>query len=73
MIKRDFHDWLLADAEREIEIIISEVRMKGTTEPAEFITGRGKIRESIQDLIRSYGLNAELQWGNDGVVIAMIE
>ena len=73
MIRRDFHGWLLEDALQEIDVIVGNVRNNQKSEQAEFITGRGVIREAILNLLLDYGLKAEYQWGNDGVVTTTIE
>lgn len=73
MLKRDFHGWTLVDAETEIDVIVGDVRIRKVREQAEFITGRGVIRDSLLEKLKQYGLNAELQWGNDGVISVLIE
>lgn len=73
MIKKDFHGWKLEDAEHEVHLIIGDVRSNGASENAEFITGHGIIKKSIQDILKQYGLNSETQWGNSGVIVVTIE
>ena len=73
MIKRDFHGWTVADTLDEIDKIVGDVRINNRRDDAEFITGRGTIRESLLDYLREYNLTPELKWGNDGVVCVMIQ
>ena len=73
MIKRDFHGWLLEDALMEIDVIVGDVRQQQSTQHAEFITGRGIIRQAILNLLEEYNLRPDLQWGNDGVVVVTIQ
>lgn len=74
MIKRDFHGWLLKDAEHEVHLIIGRVRSEQTSEDAEFITGHGVIKKAIQEILHQYGIpdNKEL-CGNGGVIKVHIE
>jgi len=73
MIKRDFHGWLLEDALEEVHKIVGDVRQQHSLQHAEFITGRGLIRQAILTLLEEYTLRPDLQWGNDGVVIVTIQ
>ena len=73
MIKRDFHGYALCDAIQEVELIIGDVRKKGITESAEFITGHGAIRIAITEIFNSYHLTIHAQIGNNGTLVATIE
>ena len=73
MIKRDFHGWTVDDTLKEVDRIIGDVRINNRCEHAEFITGRGAIREQITYHIREYNLHPETKWGNDGVIVVMIQ
>ncbi len=73
MIKRDYHGYKLADALREVEVIIGEVRTAGNTQSAEFITGHGVIQEGVIAVCKQYGLDARVSWTNSGVITLTIE
>ncbi|HET8688791.1 MAG TPA: hypothetical protein VFM18_19415 [Methanosarcina sp.] len=73
MITRDFHGWKLEDAENEIHVIVGEIRLSKQPMTIELITGHGPIRKSAIAILESYGLIAEPQWGNEGVICALIE
>ena len=73
-IKEDFHGWKLEEAKQAVEHIISSVRAEGgELVNAEFITGHGVIRDSLLELLKSYGLDANVSWANSGVINAIIE
>ena len=72
MYRRDFHGWKPEDAEREVDRIVSAVRLEETSEAAEFITGRGVIQKQILQQLTDYSLKPVVQWGNDGVISVVI-
>lgn len=72
-IERDYHHWTVQDAERDVELIIGQVRAQRTSEYAELITGFGVIRQHLLDLLQDYGLEPMLKHGNDGTITVMIE
>jgi len=73
MIRKDFHGWTVDDTMREIDRVIGDVRMNGRSEIAEFITGRGVIKEQLMYHIREYHLNPEPKLGNDGAIVVLIQ
>jgi len=73
MIKRDFHEWTLADAEQEVHNIVGQVRIKGKMQQAEFITGNGVIKTVAFNILKSYGLDPVIRWGNSGVIDVTIQ
>ena len=73
MIKRDFHGVRYEEAMRTVDDIISEVRIAGKTESAEFITGHGVIQRELICLCEQYGLDARVSWTNSGVINVTIE
>lgn len=70
---RDFHGWTLDDAVQEVHNIVGEIRMKNSQANVEFITGHGIIREEIMTVLEAYDIPAQIQWGNSGVIVALID
>lgn len=78
MITRDYHNYTVERALRDVDEVVTEVRMnrptKYSTEDAEFIVGHGKIRDAIVKFLKEeYGLSPTVQLGNSGVIICTIE
>jgi hypothetical protein len=74
MIVRDFHGWYPDDVEKEVHAIVGNIRGKGKTDEVEFITGRGKFRVMVVEILRDiYGLSPVYKLGNDGAIIVTIE
>jgi len=73
MISRDFHGWTIEESLNEVHRIISNIRMLGTVEQVEFITGHGIIQNAVMDELKTQGLKPAIQLSNSGVVIVVIE
>ena len=73
MIKRDFHGWSVDETVREIDRVISDIRLSGGYESCDFITGHGVIQEHLLFYLREYGLHPQIKFGNTGVITVIIE
>jgi hypothetical protein len=72
-IEIDFHGYLVEDALRAVESIINEIRMNKDAETCYFITGHGKIRTAIFDmLLDTYALEPVIPMANTGVVTVYV-
>lgn len=73
MYKIDYHGWKLEPALRDVEGLVSSIRLNGQTQQAELITGHGIIQQEVINLLESYSLKPSIQLGNSGVVMVEIE
>jgi dsDNA-specific endonuclease/ATPase MutS2 len=72
-IEIDFHGYSVEDALRAVESIINEIRMNNDSETCYFITGHGRIRTAIYDMLRdTYELEPVIPLANAGVVTVYI-
>lgn len=69
----DYHHFLVEDALRHADTVISEIRMTRRTETVEFITGFGKIRGALLLHLEGYGLEPTYKLGNAGTIICEVE
>lgn len=72
-MKLDFHGKTLADALREVEVLINEVRLKQSSQACEFITGHGIISKELIRLLSEYQIECTPQLANAGILQAIIE
>ena len=71
---KDFHGFNITEAIKDIDLIVGDARLGKEATEAEFITGRGPIRNAIMDrLTYTYKLDPHYQFGNDGVIVVTIE
>lgn len=73
MIKADFHGYKLNEAIQCVHSMVSNVRRDFETCQCELITGHGIIRDSVIQVLKSYGLNPTIKLGNSGVVTCLVE
>lgn len=73
MTTKDFHGWLLDDAATEIDNLVGDIRSRGNSEQVCFITGEGKHKEQVLEMMREYGIEARTMLGNSGCVVAEVE
>lgn len=74
MLRKDLHGYTKEQAIRKVDEIVSLIRMtKSDNIRIEFITGSGIIRETVINTLRGYDLDPHLQWGNQGVVVCLVE
>jgi hypothetical protein len=73
MITRDLHGYIRSEAIHEVNYVVSHVRMKGTPEDAEFITGSGPISDTVMETLTYYGLFPHRKMGNSGVICCFVE
>lgn len=77
MVVRDYHGFTLQQALTDVEDTISAVRTqemhRGIGTDAEFIVGHGVIREKLIELLKNRGLDPSVKFGNDGVIVCVIE
>lgn len=77
MIKRDYHGFTLEQAMANAHDVVGFCRAQAlrNSRPvdAEFITGHGIIRDELLKLLQSYGLTPNVQLGNTGVIVCVIE
>lgn len=73
MIVRDLHGLTLDKSLGLVDEVIGRVRSNGIADTAEFITGHGPIRAAVFAALESYSLIPHYKWGNDGVVVCVIE
>lgn len=72
-MKVDFHGWLLQDAEQEIHRIVSDVRACRKSELVTFVTGIGRHKKQVFDVMKVYNVRVDEMIGNAGCIIAYIE
>ena len=72
-IELDFHGYTVEDALSEAESVINEIRMNGDVATCYFITGHGKIRTALFDmLLNTYQLDPVIPLANKGVVTVYV-
>jgi hypothetical protein len=72
-IELDFHGYTVEDALSSVESIINEVRMSGDAVECYFITGHGKIKTALIDMLSTfYELQPVVPLANRGVVTVYI-
>jgi len=72
-IELDFHGYTVEDALSMAESVISEIRMNKDVATCYFITGHGKIRAALFELLlNSYKLDPVIPMGNSGVVTVYV-
>jgi len=72
-IEIDFHGYSVEDALRAVESVINDIRMNNNAETCYFITGRGRIRSAIYEmLLKTYELDPVIPLANSGVVTVYI-
>ncbi len=72
-IEFDFHGYTVEDALNIAENVISEIRMSNGVATCYFITGHGKIREALFDmLLNIYKLDPVIPLANRGVVTVYV-
>jgi DNA-nicking Smr family endonuclease len=69
----DLHGYLLEDALEEVHRLIARVRMSGHPQQVRIITGHGPIRESVKQLLTSYGIEHNIMIGNTGTIVAVVD
>ena len=69
----DFHHTSLEKALENVHQIVGEVRLNNNSVEYKFITGNGAIKPALIQVLTDYGIKAEEEWGNSGVVRATIE
>ncbi len=68
-IEIDFHGYSVDDALRVVEGVINEIRMSNNAETCYFITGHGRIRSAIYELLSTvYELDPVIPLANSGMV-----
>lgn len=72
-IERDFHGLTVDEASRQLHQIIGSVRTSVELAHVHLIVGHGPIREKVLEIYRDYGLFAEADMGNAGVIVAIVE
>ena len=72
-IERDFHGLTVNEASRQLHQIIGNVRSAVGLAHVHLIVGHGPIREKMLEVYRDYGLFAEADMGNAGVIVAIVE
>lgn len=73
MIYRDYHHHRIDEALSDAEHVISQVRLQGNEEQAEFVTGFGVIRKELFELLERYSLQPAYKLNNQGAIIVIIE
>jgi hypothetical protein len=73
MLLVDYHRFLVDDALADAERVIGRIRQSGRVETVEFVTGFGKIRQQLFELLQRYGLNPSYKIGNAGTIICEVE
>ena len=73
MARIDFHHTPLEEALDKVHQIVGEVRLNNNSMEYRFITGNGIIKPRLIQTLETYGIKAEEEWSNPGVVRAMIE
>ena len=72
-IEIDFHGYTVEDALRVVEGMVNDIRMNSDAVELYFITGRGRIRKEIFDMLsKTYGLEPVIPMANTGVVIVYV-
>ena len=72
-IEIDFHGYSVEDALSVVESIINEIRMNKDAETCYFITGHGRIRSAIYELLSTvYELDPVIPMANSGVVTVYV-
>jgi len=72
-IELDFHGYTVEDALNTAESVISEIRMNSDVATCYFITGHGKIRSALFDmLVNTYQLDPVIPLANRGVVTVYV-
>lgn len=72
-IERDFHGLTVLEASRQLHQVISNVRMTLGSAHVFLIVGHGPIRDKMFEIYREYGISAQQDIGNAGVIVATIE
>lgn len=72
-ITLDFHGWRTEDALREVELQIGDARSSDMPAYAEYITGNGRIKRELLQLLDTYGIEGREKLGNSGVIVATLE
>ena len=73
MSRIDFHQTSLEEALEKVHQIVGEVRLNNDSMEYRFITGNGIIKPRLIRALETYGIKAEEEWSNSGVVRALIE
>lgn len=73
MIVRDLHGMTPDESSNLVDQVVGRVRSSGTTDTAEFITGHGPLRTIVLTALQRYNLIPHYKWGNDGVIVCVIE
>lgn len=73
MARIDFHETSLEDALEKLHQIVGEVRLNNDSMEYRFITGNGIIKPRLIRTLETYGIKAEEEMSNSGVVRALIE
>ena len=72
-IEIDFHGYTVEDALSAVESIINDIRMNNEAVTCYFITGHGRIRQAIFDmLLEFYELEPVIPMANAGVVTVYV-
>jgi hypothetical protein len=71
--RKNYHGWKLEEAISDVEMLISRARMSNEPIYTEFITGNGKIKNTLLKILKEYGINGQEQLGNSGVIVSNLE
>ena len=69
----DFHGRLLEEALEDVHMLVGEARMLNTPIDCKFITGHGRIKGHLVEILEDYGIEAREELGNSGVLLALVE
>ncbi|MFH1223006.1 MAG: hypothetical protein V1647_01525 [Pseudomonadota bacterium] len=74
VIEMDFHGFLVEDALRTAESIISYARMNREYVSCNFVTGRGRIQRELFDMLKDiYELDPVIPMSNSGMVMVDVD
>ena len=60
----DFHGCTVEEAVRDVNKLVDDARMDGATYQCYFITGEGKIKQRLIELLKNYGFRVFAKQGN---------
>jgi len=60
----DFHGMTVEEAVKDVNKLVDQARMDGATYHCHFITGEGKIKQRLIELLKNYGFRVFAKEGN---------
>lgn len=69
----DLHGYKVMEARHLIESVIGKIRLEGREEQLNIITGRGAIREEINNLLDQLQIDHRYEFSNDAIIIATVD